>query len=109
MKIFVLLGTGEKAVFHEHIIQSFNGQEVTPEQALEIGKELCRRLLKSQYQYVLAVHTDTENVHCHIIFNNANMINVKTFETLENRWTEKSWKRLQEISDEICKEHGLNM
>ena len=101
------LGTRKSRVLSEHIIQSFNGQEVTPEQALEIGKELCRRCLKSQNQYVIAVHTDTANPHCHIIFNNTNMINFKTFETLENRWTEKSWKRLQEISDEICKEHGL--
>ncbi len=44
----------ESRVLSEHIIQSFNRQEVTPEQALEIGKELCRRFLKSQYQYVLS-------------------------------------------------------
>ena len=45
-----------------HIIQSFEGQEITPDKAMEIGNELCRRFLKNDYQYVLAVHTDTDNV-----------------------------------------------
>ena len=100
-------GTGRTTVLSRHIIQSFNGQEVTPEQALEIGKELCRRLLKSQYQYVLAVHTDTANPHCHIIFNNVNLVSGKSFDTMETQRVKKSWELIQRISDEICKEHGL--
>ena len=100
-------GAGRNEILSHHIIQSFNGQEVTPEQALAIGNELCKNFLKGNYQYVLAVHTDADNVHLHIIFNAVNLWNGKTFETLEDRKQDKAWARLQQISDEICKEHGL--
>ena len=100
-------GTGRNEILSHHIIQSFNGQEVTLEQALAIGNELCKRFLKENYQYVLAVHTDTDNIHLHVIFNAVNLWNGKTFETLEDRKQDKAWARLQRISDEICKEHGL--
>ena len=91
------------------MIISFDGQEIIPEKAPEFGNELCRRFLKNEYQYVLAVHTDTENVHCHVIFNAVNYRNQKTFETLEDRKSDKAWKRLQKISDEICREYGLSV
>lgn len=38
------------------MIQSFAPGEVTPEQAMQIGEELCDRYLKGDYQYVIAVH-----------------------------------------------------
>ena len=76
---------------------------------MEFGNELCRRFLKNDYQYVIAVHTDTANVHCHVIFNAINMWNGKTFETLENRKNDYAWKRLQKISDELCEEYGLSV
>ena len=51
------------------MIQSFAPGEVTPEQAMQIGEELCDRYLKGDYQYVIAVHHDKSHLHCHIIFN----------------------------------------
>ena len=47
-------GTGKGDVLAQHIKQSFKGQEVTPEQALEIGIKTAERLLKNQYQYIVA-------------------------------------------------------
>ena len=101
------LGTGRTSVLSRHIIMSFEGQEVTPEKALALGQELCKRFLKGQYQYVLAVHTDTDNIHCHVIFNNINMVNGKSFDTMETKGLIKSWKHLREIADEICEENNL--
>jgi hypothetical protein len=103
------IGTGRNTVLAQHIIQSFKPNEVTPEKALEIGRELCDRLLKNQYQYMLAVHTDKKHIHCHIVFNNVNMYSGKTFGYLEDRGSKKSWQTLRKISDEICKEHGLSV
>lgn len=102
-------GTGRSKVLARHIVQSFKPGEVTPEQALEIGIELCERLLKNQYQYVVAVHTDRKHIHCHIVFNNTNFENGKTFNYLEDRGSKKAWEKLREISDEICKEKGLSV
>lgn len=91
------------------MIQSFAPGEVTPEQAMQIGEELCDRYLKGDYQYVIAVHIDKDHLHCHIIFNNTNLYNGLSFTTEHNqgRKTERAWAELREISDEICAEHGI--
>lgn len=60
-------GTGKGDVLAQHIKQSFKGQEVTPEQALEIGIKTAERLLENKYQYIVATHTDKDNIHNHII------------------------------------------
>ena len=93
------------------MIQSFAPGEVTPEQAMQIGEELCDRYLKGDYQYVIAVHHDKSHLHCHIIFNNTNLYNGLSFTTEHNQGkkTERAWAELREISDEICKEHGLSL
>ena len=91
---------------------SFKPGEVTPERAMEIGKEMCEKYLKDQYQYYLAVHTDKGHVHLHCIFNNTNLINGLTFETLENRrFTEKdrSYNKLRTLADEVCRRHHLSV
>lgn len=93
------------------MIQSFAPDEVTPEQAMQIGEELCDRYLKGDYQYVIAVHNDKEHLHCHIIFNNTNLYNGLSFTTEHNqgRKSERAWAELREISDDICAEHGLSL
>ena len=105
-------GTGRSTVLAQHFIMSFKPGEVTPLRAMEIGKELCEKYLKDQYQYYLAVHTDKGHVHIHCIFNNTNLINGLTFETLENRrFTEKdrSYNKLRTLADEVCKRHHLSV
>ena len=104
-------GTGRTEILAHHIIQSFAPNEVTPEQALQIGEELCDRFLQGNYQYVLAVHNDRDHLHCHIIFNNTNLYNGLsfTYEHNQGKVKDRSWAQLREISDEICKEHGISV
>ncbi len=102
------MGTGRSSILAQHMIQSFKPGEVTPEQAFEIGRELCEKFLGDAYQYILAVHTDKQHIHCHVVFNNTNMENGKTFETLENR-KKDSWKNLRALSDTICEEHRFSV
>lgn len=101
-------GTGKGDVLAQHIKQSFKGDEVTPEEALLIGIELAEKLLKNQYQYVIATHINTDNIHNHIIFNNVSFENFRTFEYQENRGA-NSWKKLMELNDEVCREHNLSI
>ena len=93
------------------MIQSFAPDEVTPEQAMQIGEELCDRYLKGDYQYVIAVHTDKEHTHCHVIFNNTNLYNGLSFTTEHNqgRKSERAWAELRQVSDKICAEHGISV
>lgn len=102
------LGTGKGNVLAQHIKLSFKGNEVTPEEAIQIGVELADKLLKGKYQYVLAAHTNTENIHIHLIFNNVDFENYRTFEYQENRG-KVSWENLRKINDELCKEHNLSV
>lgn len=104
-----LKGSGRSKVLAQHIVQSFKIGEITPEKALEVGRELCDRLLGGEYQYMLAVHTDRKHIHCHIVFNNINMKNGKSFAYLNDRGKNKSWKKLRELSDNICKENDLSV
>ena len=104
-------GTGRTQILAYHMIQSFAPGEVRPEQAMQIGEELCDRYLKGDYQYVIAVHNDKDHLHCHIIFNNTNLYNGLSFTTEHNqgRKSERAWAELREISDEICAEHGISV
>ncbi len=56
------LGTGLSTVLSQHFIQSFAPGEITPEQALQVGEEMCERFLKGEYQYFLAVHNDRDQL-----------------------------------------------
>ncbi|MBQ7653470.1 MAG: relaxase/mobilization nuclease domain-containing protein, partial [Clostridia bacterium] len=94
-------------ILDHHIIQAFKPGEVTPEQAHRIGMELCEKLFRGEYQFVLLTHTDKDHIHNHVIVNNTNITNGKSFNTLENKGT-RFWKKLRSMSDELCKEHGLS-
>ena len=104
-------GTGLNTVLSQHFIQSFKPGEITPERALEVGKELCEKFLKGEYQYFLAVHTDKAHTHLHVIFNNVSRENGRTFETNMNqgKLKERAWKKLIDLSDEVCKRHHLSV
>lgn len=56
-------GTGLNTILSQHLIQAFAPNEVTAEEALQITNELCEKLLKGEYQYYLAVHTDKNHIH----------------------------------------------
>ena len=84
-------------VLCQHVIQSFKPDEITPELAHQIGMELAERLLGEEYQFVLATHTDKAHIHNHLIFCNVNMMNGKSFETLQNKGSKKSWKTLRPL------------
>mgnify|MGYP000173073743 FL=1 len=52
-----------------HGIQSFKANEVTPEEAFEIGKETARKMWGDRYQVLVTVHLNTDNLHCHFVVN----------------------------------------
>ncbi|MCM1271757.1 MAG: relaxase/mobilization nuclease domain-containing protein, partial [Ruminococcus flavefaciens] len=104
-------GTGLHTVLSQHFIQSFSPGEITPEQALEVGREMCERFLKNEYQYFLAVHTDKSHIHLHCIFNNVNMWNGRTFETNENRRTTQKDRPIRSsvTCRTRCRKHNLSV
>ena len=91
-------------VIARHLIQSFDVGEVTPEQAHEIGRQFADEWLKGKYEYVIATHIDKGHCHNHIIFNAVNYVDFHTYRS--NRHT---YREMRQLSDEICKEHGLSV
>lgn len=102
------MGTGRGDILALHIHQSFKGDEVTPEQAIKIGEELAEKFLKGKFQYIIATHTNTDNIHNHIIFNNVSFTDFRTFQYTENR-QKCCWKNLRNASDELCREHNISV
>ena len=91
-------------VLARHLIQSFLPNEITPEKAHEIGKYLCKEILKDQYEYVLSTHIDKNHIHNHIIFNNVSFITGKCYQS-----NKKTYHKIRSINDKLCKENNLSV
>ncbi len=87
-----------------HLIQSFAPGEVTFEEAHKIGEALAKEVLGETRAYVLATHIDREHVHNHIIFCSTDYRSGKRY--YDNK---QSYRKIRNISDRLCKEHGLSV
>ena len=92
------------SVLARHLIQSFLPGEATPEMAHQIGLELCKKILKYEYEFVLSTHIDKGHIHNHIIFNNVNMVSGKCYQS-----NKKSYHQIRYQSDKLCKENNLSV
>ena len=84
--------------------QSFKPGEVTPEEANQIGYELASELLKGDYAFIVATHTDRKHIHNHIAFCSVSLECTHKF-----RDVIRSGKLVAELSDKICEEHRLSV
>ena len=91
-------------VLARHLIQSFLPGEASPEMAHQIGLELCKKILKDEYEFVLSTHIDKGHIHNHIIFNNVNMVSDKCYQS-----NKKSYHQIRYQSDKLCKENNLSV
>jgi len=91
-------------VLARHLIQSFLPGETTPEIAHQIGMELCKKILKNEYEFVLSTHIDKGHIHNHIIFNNVNMVTGKCYQS-----NKRSYHQIRYQSDKLCKENSLSV
>ena len=87
-----------------HLIQSFAEGEVTAEQAHKIGIELAEKLLGGKYEFVVATHTNTENMHNHIVFNSVSFADHKKFHGAANLF-----HHIAQVNDMICHKQGLSV
>ena len=91
--------TQENEVIGYHVRQAFKPEEIIPEEANEIGKELASRMTDDQFAYVVANH-----IHNHIIICSTDLEGQHKY-----RDVKQSAKDLAQISDSLCREHGLSV
>ena len=87
-----------------HLIQSFVPEEVSFEEAHQVGIELCEKILGDKYEYVLATHIDKDHIHNHIIFNSIDVDDGKVYHSYYG-----SYMNIRNQSDRLCKEHNLSV
>ncbi|MGN0482320.1 MAG: relaxase/mobilization nuclease domain-containing protein [Lachnospiraceae bacterium] len=95
-----------KTIKAYHFIQSFSPEdEITPEQAHEIGMEMMERLFHGKYAFVCSTHIDKEHVHNHFVVCAAERS--MTGRKLNDNLT--LLRNLRSTNDQLCREHGLDV
>ena len=87
-----------------HGYLSFKENEVTPEQAQQIGMEFATKMWGKRFQVVVTTHLNTKHLHCHFVINSVSFADGKRLKDKE-----KSWYYFRHIADEICLEHKLSI
>ncbi len=92
---------GEEPALLFHLVQSFDGY-IPPALANQIGRELTDAHL-SDYICQVSTHTNTQNIHNHIIF--------CAVSNKGERYNDcdETMALLRKRSDEICERYGLNI
>lgn len=87
-----------------HFIISFLPGEVVPEIAMEVIDKFAKEYLGDAYEYVYAVHDDTDHTHAHLIFNSVNRITRNKYHYKDGDWE----REIQPITNKLCREYGLS-
>ena len=87
-----------------HGYQSFKPDEVTPEQAHQIGLQTAKEMWGDKYQIIVTTHLDKDHLHNHFCFNSVSFLDGKKY-----NYSKTEQRKLRNVSDRICAEHGLSV
>ena len=88
-----------------HFVISLKPDEGTPEIMYDIAMRFAEEAFGGEYETVVAVHTDRNHLHAHIIINSVNMVTGYKFQYHEGDWKYK----FQPITNKLCDEYGLHI
>lgn len=88
-----------------HFVLSLKPGEGTPEIMYDIAMRFAEEAFGGEYETVVAVHTDRNHLHAHIIINSVNMVTGYKFQYHEGDWKYK----FQPITNKLCEEYGLHI
>ena len=94
---------GKEKIRLHHYIQSFKPDEVSPAEAHKIGVEWARKVFGENHQVLVTTHVDKNHIHNHFA--------VSAYDLFGKKWygNKTTLKRCRDISDKICKSHGLSV
>lgn len=87
-----------------HGYQSFKPGEVTPELCHAIGVQTAKELWGDSFQIIVTTHLDKDHLHNHFCFNSVGFRDGRKY-----NYSKAERKRMMEVSDRICLEHGLSV
>lgn len=102
-----------KKAFHKdtgrqyaHFVQSFHRDDpLTPEQAVEIGQKFLERYERfKNFQVCAAVHTNGPQLHVHYVVNTVSHVDGHKWQS-----SPEDLKQMRGISDDLCREYGLQV
>ena len=88
-----------------HFVISLKPGEGTPGIMYDIAMRFAEEAFAGEYEAVVAVHTDREHLHAHIVINSVNMVNGYKFQCRDGDWKYK----FQPITNKLCEEYGLHI
>lgn len=107
--------------FTYHEIFSF-GVDVGVEKVIDIMLEFCEENFYSKdFNSFFAIHTDTNNIHCHVVADNVNFetgnlihsVTEKQFNSMSEKKKEKNetfvYEHQRKLFEDICIKHGLDI
>lgn len=107
--------------FTYHVMASF-GVDVPIETVIEIMEEFCtENFYDKGFNSFFAVHTDTNNIHCHVIADNVNFetgnmihsVTQKQYDSMSQKKKDKAetfvYEKQRELFEDICIRHGLDI
>ena len=90
-------------MYAHNIFSWHKDEQITPEQALEFGKEFAENWF-SGFQTLVAVHKDKDHIHCHLV---TNSVSYEDGRKLHN--TKKDLERMKQLTNQMCRERGLTV
>lgn len=88
---------------YKHYVQSFNPEDnITPEQAHELGKQFAEQEKFKGHEVLIATHKDKDHIHNHFIVNSVNFENGSKYQE-----SKADLENLKAFSNEQSREHGL--
>jgi len=91
---------------YAHFVQSFHEKDnLTPEMAFKIGQEYIAGLKQwSDFQILMAVHTNEDHLHIHYIINSVNSKDGSKWQC-----SKQDLKHYRQQSDELCRTYNLHV
>lgn len=94
----------EGGIIAHHAVQSFAPGEITPEKAHELGVRFANDMWGDRFQVLVCTHLDKEHIHSHFILNSVSFVDGKKYNGCK-----KTYRKIREISDELCRQEGLSI
>ena len=90
-------------MYAHNIISWHKDEQITPEQALEFGKEFAENWF-SGFQTLVAVEKDKDHIHCHLV---TNSVSYEDGRKLHN--TRKDLECMKQLTNQMCRERELTV